>query len=100
MDPSQTVKTPKELAHAEVVKYRDTASLNLGGKVLEWWKSHQTEFPLLANLAKTYMCIPGTSVPSERGFSTAGDISPEHVDQLIFFKEKSLKRDHCTVVLV
>ncbi|XP_039520337.1 E3 SUMO-protein ligase ZBED1-like [Pimephales promelas] len=73
-DPSQTVKTPKELAHAEVVKYRDTASLNLGGMVLEWWKSHQTEFPLLANLAKTYMCIPGTSVPSERVFSTAGDI--------------------------
>ncbi|CAM4278784.1 unnamed protein product [Leuciscus chuanchicus] len=31
VDPSQTVKTPKELALAEVVKYRDTASLNLGG---------------------------------------------------------------------
>lgn len=93
VDPSQTVKTPKELAHAEVVKYRETASLNLGGKVLEWWKSHETEFPLLANLAKIYMCIPVISVPSERVFSTAGDIvhsersvlSPEHVDQLIFF---------------
>ncbi|MCI4390736.1 hypothetical protein PGIGA_G00126140 [Pangasianodon gigas] len=36
VDPSQAVKTPKELAHAEVVKYRDTASLNSGGKVLEW----------------------------------------------------------------
>lgn len=100
VDPSQTVKTPKELAHAEVVKYRETASLNLGGKVLEWWKSHETEFPLLANLAKTYMCIPGTSVPSERVFSTAGDIvhsersvlSPEHVDQLIFLK-KNLSKD-------
>ncbi|MCI4394938.1 hypothetical protein PGIGA_G00174670 [Pangasianodon gigas] len=30
VDPSQTVKSPNELAHAEVVKYRDTASLNLG----------------------------------------------------------------------
>ncbi len=38
MDIGQTVKTPKQLAHSKVVKYRDTASLNLGGKVLEWWK--------------------------------------------------------------
>jgi hypothetical protein len=69
--------------------------------VLEWWKTHQTEFPLLANLAKTYLCIPGTSVPSERVFRTAGDIvrsersvlTPEHVDQLVFLK-KNLPKDN------
>ena len=99
-DPGQIVKTSRELAHTEVAKYKCTASMILGGSVLEWWKSHQTEFPLLANLAKTYLCIPGTSVPSERVFSTAGDIvrsersvlSPEHVDQLIFLKKELSKK--------
>lgn len=98
-DLSVRKKTSKELANDEIRKYRDIASLSLGGKVLEWWKAHQAEFPLLADLAKTYLCIPGTSVPSERVFSTAGDIvrsersllSSEHVDQLIFLK-KNLSR--------
>ncbi|XP_035987265.1 zinc finger BED domain-containing protein 1-like [Fundulus heteroclitus] len=98
-DQSFRKKTSKELANDEIRKYRDIASLSLGGKVLEWWKAHQAEFPLLADLAKTYLCIPGTSVPSERVFSTAGDIvrsersvlSAEHVDQLIFLK-KNLSR--------
>lgn len=86
---SQTVKTSRELAHTEIAKYKDTASLILGGRVL---KSHQTDFPLLTNLAKTYLCISAISVPSEQVFSTAGDVvrsehnvlSPEHVDQLFF----------------
>ncbi|XP_060790687.1 E3 SUMO-protein ligase ZBED1-like [Neoarius graeffei] len=98
-DPSVRKKTAKELADDEIRKYRDVASLSLGGKVLDWWKAHQAEFPLLADLAKTYLCIPGTSVPSERVFTTAGDIvhsersvlSSEHVDQLIFLK-KNLSR--------
>ncbi|XP_074518369.1 E3 SUMO-protein ligase ZBED1-like [Halichoeres trimaculatus] len=100
MDSSQAVRTSRERAGVEVAKYKDSSSLILGGNVLEWWKSHQTELPLLANLAKTYLCIPGTSVPSERVFSTAGDIvrsersvlSPEHVDQLVFLKKNLPKR--------
>ena len=95
-----TQKTSRDLASAEVAKYKETAPLPLRGNVLEWWKTHQTEFPLLANLAKTYLCIPGTSVPSERVFRTAGDIvrsersvlTPEHVDQLVFLK-KNLPKD-------
>ncbi|XP_077063574.1 E3 SUMO-protein ligase ZBED1-like [Siphateles boraxobius] len=98
-DPSVRGKTSKEQAHDEVRKYRDVASLSLDGKVLDWWRAHQAEFPLLADLAKTYLCIPGTSVPSERVFSTAGDIvrsersvlSSEHVDQLIFLKKNLSK---------
>ena len=63
---------------------------------LMWWKQNSFRFPRLSRMAKLYMSVPATSVPSERVFSTAGDIltasratlSPQHVDQLIFLKKK------------
>ena len=66
---------------------------------LEWWKD-QVDLPLLSSLAKKYLCIPATSVESERVFSTAGDIvtatrsvlSHEHIDQLIFLKKNLDKK--------
>ena len=39
--------------------------------VLEWWKVNQETFPLLAALARRYLCIPATSAPSEILLSTA-----------------------------
>ncbi|KAJ8333738.1 hypothetical protein SKAU_G00410570 [Synaphobranchus kaupii] len=41
---------------------------------LEWWKQHEVNFPLVAMLAKKYLCIPTTSSPSERAFSASGNI--------------------------
>ena len=84
-------------AHEEVNKYTDhsqTAGIPLTEDPLLWWKSHQHEFPLLACVARRVLCVPGTSVPSERVFSTAGDVisaqranlSPENADMLIFLK--------------
>ena len=60
-----------------------------------WWKLHQDDFPSLSKLALKYLCIPATSVPSERIFSLAGlvvnrlraRLSPEHVDMLIFLRK-------------
>lgn len=82
----------------EVLKYRSMVPLTLTENALDWWKSHETELPILANLARSCLCIPATSVASERVFSTAGDIvssqrsslRPDCVDQLIFLK-KNLK---------
>ena len=47
---------------------------------------------MIADVAKQYLCIPGSSVSAERVFSTAGDIvtaqgstlKSEHIDQLVF----------------
>ena len=79
----------------EVKRYRDESCLPFDSDPLLWWSQHEERFPLLAKLAKTMLCIQGTSVPSERVFSTAGDIvtsqrsvlHPDHVDVLIFLKK-------------
>ncbi|XP_028654663.2 E3 SUMO-protein ligase ZBED1-like [Erpetoichthys calabaricus] len=82
-------------AEEEMKKYLETPSLSLSEDPLNWWRSQDTVFALLAKLAQCYLCIPGTSVAAERVFSTAGDIvtaqrsmlTPEHVDQLLFLQK-------------
>jgi hypothetical protein len=39
---------------------------------LEWWKSNGKRFPILSEMAIRYLCIPATSAPAERVFSSAG----------------------------
>ena len=59
---------------------------------LKWWKEHDKHYTLLNVLALKYLSIPGTSVPSERVFSKAGElvsakrnrIKPKNVDMFLF----------------
>lgn len=39
---------------------------------LKWWKLHLLRFPPRSKIARKYLCILGTSAPSERVFSVAG----------------------------
>ncbi|XP_026138409.1 zinc finger BED domain-containing protein 1-like [Carassius auratus] len=96
---AQTKKnTQKDEAKEQMTRYKEADLLEVKEDPLVWWKEHQYQYPLLSQLAKRYLCIPGTSVSSERVFSTAGDIItaqrsallPEHVDQIIFLN-KNLK---------
>ncbi|XP_039544447.1 E3 SUMO-protein ligase ZBED1-like isoform X2 [Pimephales promelas] len=66
---------------------------------LDWWKTQEINFPRLGKLAKKYLCIPASSSPSERAFSTGGNIvtchraalKPDAVDRLVFLSH-NLKR--------
>ncbi|XP_050950340.1 zinc finger BED domain-containing protein 4 [Labeo rohita] len=80
---------------AEIDLYRKETSISLMACPLEWWKDNAQRYPLLSTLAKSYLSVPATSVPSERVFSVAGDIVnaqrsqllPDNVDMLIFLKK-------------
>ncbi|XP_051809325.1 E3 SUMO-protein ligase ZBED1-like [Acanthochromis polyacanthus] len=97
---AKKLKTPENQAQEEMARFEDTAPMPIikGSNPLNWWKEHECDFPLLSNLAKRYLCIPGTSVSSERVFSTVGDIitaqrsvlTPDHLDQILFLN-KNLK---------
>ena len=62
---------------------------------LEWWKANHTQFLKLSVLARKYLCIPATSVPSERLFSASGHVAsclrssllPKNVEMLTFLHQ-------------
>lgn len=49
--------------------FLDLMILNRKESPLKWWQSNEESFFSLAPLAKRYLSIPATSVPSERLFS-------------------------------
>ena len=39
-----------------------------------WWRNHKSQYPILSKIARDYICIPSTSVPSEQAFSKSGEL--------------------------
>jgi hypothetical protein len=78
-------------------KYRIAPALPVGECPLLWWKANCKSYPRIATLARKYLCIPATSIPSERVFSTAGNViaekrnrlSPEHASAIIYLHENA-----------
>ena len=85
------IKTAQE----EVTQYKMFKNISFLENPLQWWSIHAQQFPYISEVAKQVLCTPGTSVPSERVFSTAGDIITANrsalkwtnVDKMLFLKK-------------
>ena len=84
-----------EIVMAEVSRYKYEPLLPLKMKISEWWRSHSPSYPNLSIIARKYLSIVATSVPSERLFSVAGNVvnakrsslEPENVEKLVFLHD-------------
>ena len=96
-----TSKTDINLLGAQEVERYLTAEVRQNSQsgevqtLLEWWAQNEFLYPRIAVLAKKYLAVPATSVPSERVFSLAGIIvnkkrsrlSPTNIDTMIFMNK-------------
>ena len=81
----------------EVLHYAKLGNIKVKDDPLTWWVNHRDSFPVLTQLARKYLSIPATSVPSERLFSDAGNhisakrtrLTPELVNKVLFLKRNS-----------
>lgn len=81
----------------ELTVYLQQKQIKLKDDPLKWWSVNKVNLPILAQIARKYLSIPATSVPSERLFSDAGNhisarrtrLSPELVDKMLFLKRNS-----------
>lgn len=100
----EIIKTPVggkkptlQLVKEEVASYKAVDCISLDSNLLVWWMTNESTYPRIVKLAKRYLAVPATSVPSERIFSTAVDIvtasrsslSVDSVDKLVFSDKKT-----------
>jgi len=70
----------------------------VSGDPLSWWKENESKYPRISKLARRYLAVPATSVPSERIFSSAGllvnklrnRLCPDIVDNIIFLNKNRI----------
>ncbi|XP_035986530.1 zinc finger BED domain-containing protein 1-like [Fundulus heteroclitus] len=84
--------TEKEKVESELERCFKSPDADSECNQLLWWKENEHQFPRLSLLVKKYLCIPATSSPSERIFSSGGNVvtctrttlKPHKVNQLVF----------------
>ncbi|XP_025753343.1 zinc finger BED domain-containing protein 1-like [Oreochromis niloticus] len=87
--------SPEQAIEAELSSYSVCPVQDSEENPLDWWRKHQVNFPTLSKVAKKYLCIPATSSPSERVFSSGGNIvtclrsclKPDMVNMLVFLSK-------------
>ena len=95
VEETSTRRSATTNATVEKQQYFQQKNIPRESNPLEWWDENSSHLPLLQELAKKYLCVPGTSVPSERVFSKAGELisarrnalKPKHVNMLLFLNK-------------
>ena len=101
MNEGPVALTIRQLVTQEVLLYRRESVLEFKNSPLPeysplvWWKKHEPKYHYLAALARRYLCVPATSAPSERVFSSAGltiandraRMIPENAANLVFLHD-------------
>lgn len=93
----ETKQPISSVIHQELARY-NSAVISPEDKsltILEWWKHHDKYYPRLSCLARKYLAIPASSVPSERIFSLCGSIvskkrarlNPNNVSMMVFLNK-------------
>ncbi|KAJ8346529.1 hypothetical protein SKAU_G00279300 [Synaphobranchus kaupii] len=75
---------------ADLESYLSEPTLHLSQCPLEYWRTNQSRFKCLAQLARKYLSAPCTSVDSERLFSAAGHVMDERRNRLTCEKAEML----------
>ncbi|XP_049908073.1 E3 SUMO-protein ligase ZBED1-like isoform X3 [Epinephelus moara] len=71
---SSSTLSQRERIEKELSAYLQSVNVDSEANPLQWWNDHEEMFPNLKNVAKKYLCVPATSSPLERVFSTSGNI--------------------------
>ena len=87
--------TPQQKVKQEIDQFLTHPQPDISDDPLIWWKSESVRYPVLAKLARKFLCLCATSVSSERVFSCGGNIvtdkrtclKPEKVDSLVFLAQ-------------
>lgn len=83
----------------ELERFRCEPKVKNDVNILDWWKKRAGVYPILSEISKFYLCIPATSVSTERVFSTGGNVitklrmsmTDEHANQLILLSKNKNK---------
>ena len=93
----EPAQTPEVKAHLEIENYKASQGQKPAEDPIAFWQLHESSMPMLAHLSRMYLCLPGSSVSSERVFSLAGNtisqerasLHPAKADQLIFLTKNA-----------
>lgn len=92
-----TLSVPSTKVTLYIKQYLEMPPLERKKDPLQFWAKHKFIFPEMYELATKYLCIPATSVPSDRVFSKTGQLldfkrnalAPENLNYIIFLSSQS-----------